>query len=130
MSVAGSPPGPSGDPEDFPGRPAGRVVEQLAELREAEIDEPDESLADRCLLRHEGHREAGRLAQLDAGQRLASGGRIAHAHLGKAPGIGRVGLRPAQATLGKVLRRERVDHRDRDLPSPQVARERHPVVTG
>ena len=31
-------PGRRGDPEDLPGGPAGRVVEHLAELREAELD--------------------------------------------------------------------------------------------
>ena len=80
------------------------------------------------LLGHEGHREAGRLAQLDAGERIAGGGRVAHGHLGEAPGIGRVGLRAGQPALGKVLRRERVDHRDRDVPPAQVRGERHPVV--
>lgn len=51
-------------------------------------------------------------------------------HLGKAPGIGRIGLRPAQAALGKVTRRERVDHRDRDTATLELRGERHPVVTG
>ena len=48
------------------------------------------------------------------GQRVAGRWCVAHAHLGEAPGIGRVGLRASQPALGKVLRRERVDHRDRD----------------
>ena len=103
------------DPEDLPGGPAGRVVEQLAELREAELDQADEALADLRLLGHQGHREAGRLAQLDTGERVAGGRCVAHGHLGEAPRIGRIGLRAGEPAPGKVLRRERVDHRDRDL---------------
>jgi hypothetical protein len=53
------------------GGPAGRVVEQLAELREAELNEPDEALADPRLLGHLGHREAGGLTQLGSGERVA-----------------------------------------------------------
>ena len=117
-----------GDPEHLAGGPAGGVVEQLAELREAELDEPDEALADLRLLGDEGHREAGRLAQLDAGERVAGVGRVAHGHLGEAPGIGRVGLRPGEPAPRKVLRRERVDHGDRDVVPAQVRGERHPVV--
>ena len=117
------------DPQDLPGRPAGRVVEQLTEFRKAELHEADEALADLGLLGHQGHREAGRLAQLGADERVAGRWRVAHGHLGEAPGIGRVGLRPAQAALGNVLRGERVDQRHRDLPLAQVRGERHPVMT-
>ena len=117
------------DAEHLPGRPAGGVVEQVAELREAEVDEAEEALADPRLLGHEGHREAGRLAQLDTGERVAGRvGRVAHGHLGEAPGIGRVGLRPGEPAPRKVLRRERVHHRDRDVVPAQVRGDRHPVV--
>jgi hypothetical protein len=116
------------DPEDLAGGPARRIVEQLAELGEAELDETDEALADLRLLGHEGHREAGRLAQLDPGERIAGWWGVAHGHLGEAPGIGRVGLRAAEPALGKVLRRERIDHRDRDIPPAQVGGERHPIM--
>ena len=115
-----------GDPEDRTGRPAGRIVEQLPKLREAELDQPVEALADLRLLLDERHREVGGLAQLGTGERIAGGWRVAHSHLGKAPGIGRVGLRPGEPTLGKVLRRERVDHRDRDTATLQMYGERHP----
>ena len=119
-----------GDPQDLPGGPAGRVVEQLAELREAELDEADEALADLGLLGHQGHREAGGLTQLDPCQRVASRWAVAHGHLGETPGIGRVGLRAGEPALGKVLRRERVDHRDRDVAPAEVRGERHPVMAG
>jgi hypothetical protein len=127
---AGGSPGRRGDPEHLAGRPAGRVVEELTELREAELDEADEPLADPRLLGHEGHRKAGGLTELGSGERIANGRGVAHGHLGKAPGIGRIGLRAGEPALGKVARRERVDHRDRDLPAAQVGGERHPVVAG
>ena len=116
------------DPQHRPCGAAGGVVEQLAQLGEAELDEPVQPLADLRLLGHEGHREAGSLAQLEPASGSRVGRLLTHAHLGEAPGIGRIGLRPAQATLGKVLRRERVDHRHRHAPPREVARERDPVV--
>jgi hypothetical protein len=105
------------------------IVEQLTELREAELDETDQPLADLGLLGHKGHREPGRLAQLGPDERVAGGRRVAHGHLGEASGIGRVGLRPGEPALGKVLRRERVDHRHGDVPPAEVRRDRHPVMT-
>ena len=82
----------------------GRVVEELAQLGEAQLHEPDEPLADPRLLGHERHREAGRLAQLDALEWVAGDGLVVLGHEREAPRIGRVGLRPAQPALGKVLR--------------------------
>ncbi len=116
------------DPEDLPRRATGWVIEELAQLGEAQLDESDEALADASLFGHEGHREPRRLAQLDTDERIAGVGLFAHGHLGEAPRIGRVGLRASEPTLGKVLRCERVDHRDRMAPVAQVGREGHPVV--
>ncbi len=62
------------EPEHLASGEAGRVVEHLAELGEAQLDEPVEALADPRLLGHQRHREAGRLAQLDAGEGVAHGG--------------------------------------------------------
>ena len=107
------------------GRPGPR---RAPRAREAQLDEPDEALADPCLLGHEGHREAGRPAQLDTRECVSGDGSFTHGHLGEAPRIGRVGLRPVEPALGKVLRRERVDESHRDLLLSQVAREGHPVV--
>jgi hypothetical protein len=42
----------------------------------------------------------------------------------------RIGLRPAKPALGKVARRKRVDHRDRDTAPLEMRGKRHPVVTG
>ena len=130
----GSSPGGSasrrGEAQHLPGGATGRVVEQLAQLREAQLDEAHEALADLRLLCHQGHREAGCLAQLGTGEWIAIGRRVPHGHLGEAPGIGRVGLRPGEPAPCKVLRRERVHHGDRDVPPAQVAGERHPVVAG
>ncbi len=121
-------PGGRGDPEYFPGRPTRRVLEQLAELRKAELDEPKEALANLRLLGHEGHRKAGGLAQLRSLERVASRRAVAHPHLGEAPSIGRIGLRAGEPALGKVLRRERVDHGERDCLAAQVRCDRHPVM--
>ena len=114
--------------QELPGGATGRVVEELAQLGEAELDEPDEALADAGLLGHERHREAAGLAQLDPIERVVGLAVILLGHEREGPRIGRVGLRPVQPALGKVLRPERVDHRDRHGAPSQVARERHPVV--
>jgi hypothetical protein len=106
--------GRRGEAEDRPGRPTGRIVEQLPKLRETELDQPVQALSDLRLLSDEGHREAGSLAQFDPDERIAGRRRVAHGHLGETPGISRIGLRPAEPALGNVARRERVDHRDRE----------------
>ena len=71
-----------------PGGATGGVVEELAQLGEAELDEADEALADASLLGHEGHREAGRLTQLDTDQWVTGDGLFTHGHQGEAPRIG------------------------------------------
>ena len=114
--------------QHLPGGQAGGVVEHLAELGEAQLHEPVEALADPRLLGHEGHREAGRLAQLDPREGIAHRWRVTHGHLGEAPGVRRVRLGATQAALGEVSRRERVDEGHRDALPPQVRGERHPVV--
>jgi len=127
-SPAGRRSGRGRDPEHLASGPAGRVIEQLAQLREAELDEPDEALADLRLLGHQRHREAGGLTQLRSRERVANFGHVAHGHFGEASRIGRVGLRPGEPALGKVLRRQRVDHGHRHVAPTEVTCERHPVV--
>ena len=65
------------DAEDLAGGPAGRVVEQLAELGEAELDQADEALADLGLLGRRGSSRsappgAARRPRADRGRRAAS----------------------------------------------------------
>ncbi len=48
--------------------------------------------------------------------------------VGERAGIGRIGLRPGEPALGKVLRPERVDHHDRYALAMEVAGEGHPVM--
>jgi len=107
-----------------------RVVELVEQLREAELDEAVQPLADDLLLVDEGHDEAGGLAELDPVERIVARQRLVHGHLGERAGIGRIGLRPGEAALRKVLRPERVDHHDRHALAAEVAGERHPVVAG
>lgn len=116
------------DAQDLPCGATGRIVEELAELGESQLDEADEALADTGLLGDERHREAGRLAQSGTGERVAGGRLFAHGHEGEAPRIGRIGLGAAQLTLGKVLRPKLVDEGHRDALSLEMCHEWHPIV--
>ena len=117
-----------GQAQDRSGRPACRVLEQLAQLGKAKLDEAIQPLAELGLFGDQSHRKAGCLAQLDSSERIASFRGIAHGHLGKAPGIGRIGLGPPEPALRKVARREWIDHCHRNGGPTQVRGKRHPVV--
>lgn len=100
----------------------------LPQLGEPEVDEAADALADPRLLLDQAHREAGGLAQLGAGERIAHRRLIDHAQGRQCARVDRIALGALQAPLGEVLGAHRVDQRDREIAGPQVADQRHPVV--
>jgi hypothetical protein len=98
------------------------------QLREAELDQPVQALADDLLLVDEGHHEARGLTQLDPLERIVSRQWFAHGQLGERAGIGRIGLGPGEPALGKVLRPERIDHHHRHALTAKVTGQGHPVM--
>ena len=74
--------------QDLAGGATGEVLEELAELGEAQLDEADEALADPRLFGHQRHREASRLAQLGTLECITGDRLFTHGHLGEAPRIG------------------------------------------
>jgi len=109
-------------------RSAGGILVRLAKLGEADIDEPQDPLADPGLLLDQGHREARGFAELRSGERLPGPRSVDHGECGEGTRVGGIRLGPLQPALGEVLRADRADHRDRDAPTGEVAGDREPIV--
>ncbi|MDQ6859294.1 MAG: hypothetical protein M3Z65_09895 [Chloroflexota bacterium] len=117
-----------GHPQEGQGRGATGVVVRLAQLGEADVDQPEDLLADPGLLLDEAHRKARGLAQLAALERLVGSGPIDHRQCGKCARIGGVALGPLHSPAGKILGAGRIDHRDRYGPLAQMAGQGEPVM--
>jgi len=104
------------------------VVPDLAQLREPDVHQALNALADLRLLPDQAHREPCRLLELGPHQGLADPRLVARSQRRKCARVGRVALAPLQPALGKVLGLQRVHHRHR-VPLPaQMAGQVEPVM--
>jgi hypothetical protein len=116
------------DCEQRDGGRAGRVIEGLAQLGKAQIDQTQDAVAEAGLLFDQAHREARGLAQLGAGQWLRGPRSVDHAQSGEGTRVSGVALGALQPTFGEVLGGERVHHRDRVTRHTEMARQGLPIV--
>src|SRR5438132_1276508 len=106
----------------------GGILEDLTELRKADLDQASDALADPSLVLDQPDAEASRLADFNADQWLPGWRLVAHSQLRQCARIGGVRLGPPKTALGEVLGLQRVHHRDLVPGVAKVTGQRQPVV--